>query len=174
MYTTDGRTLRQLFREMPPKSHNMDQTKSEVLAYIAQQLNSDMIVAIRAFNSMRNPTSKVLVFDAIERVWIGCDWIPDNKEAREEYLIKEVRSWDRKVADLKAEIASVEKENHDLKKKLKKLDDAFDSFENKAKKWFEALEHHAGIDCENYTFKSEGKPPADDPFRAVREAFENS
>lgn len=174
MYTTDGRTLRQLFREMPPKSHNMDQTKSEVLAYIAQQLNSDMIVAIRAFNSMRNPNSKVLVFDGIERVWIGCDWLPENKEAKEEYLIREVRSWDRKVADLKADIASLEKELHDLKKWKKRFVEEREKFDKTTEKWFDALSDHAGINPENYTFKSEGKPPADDPFRAVREAFENS
>lgn len=174
MYTTDGRTLRQLFREMPPKSHNMDQTKSEVLAYIAQQLNSDMLAAIRAFNSMRNPNSKVLVFDGIERVWIGCDWLPDNKEAKEEYLIREVRSWDRKVADLKADIASLEKELNDLKKWKKRFLEEREKLDKETAKWFNALEHHAGIDCENYTFKSEGKSPADDPFRAVREAFENS
>lgn len=169
MYTTDGRTLRQLFREMPPKSHNMDQTKSEVLAYIAQQLNSDMIVAIRAFNSMRNPNSKVLVFDGIERVWIGCDWLPENKEAKEEYLIREVRSWDRKVADLKAEIASVEKENHDLKKKLKKLEERFDWLEDKASRWFNALSDHAAIDPENYTPRGEKQAENTDPRAAFGE-----
>lgn len=166
MYTTDGRTLRQLFRDMPPKSHNMDQTKSEVLAYIAQQLNSDMLAAIRAFNSMRNPNSKVLVFDSIERVWIGCDWLPDNKEAKEEYLIREVRSWDRKVADLKADIASLEKELHDLKKWKKRFLEDREKFDKATEKWFDALEDHAGIDCENYTRKSERQAENTDP-RAV-------
>lgn len=163
MYTTDGRTLRQLFRDMPPKSHNMDQSKSDVLAYISQQLNSDMLTAIRAFNSMRNPNSKVLVFDSIERVWMGCDWLPDNKEAKEEYLIREVRSWDRKVADLKAEVSSLEKENHDLKKRLKKQEERFDSFYGKVAKWLEALVDHAGIDPENYVPEGEKQAENRDP-----------
>lgn len=174
MYTRDGRTLRQVFRMMHPMKHDVDQNKSELLAYIMSQLNCDMLAAVRAFNSMRNTNSRVLVFDAIERVWIGCDWVPDNKEAREEYLIKEVRTWDRKVADIKGDITSIEKENYDLKKKLKKLEERFDWLEDKASRWFNALSDHTGIDPENYTPKSEGKSPADDPFRAVREAFENS
>jgi len=163
MYTTDGRTLRQLFRDMPPKSHNMDQSKSDVLAYISQQLNSDMLIAIRAFNSMRNPNSKVLVFDSIERVWMGCDWLPDNKEAKEEYLIREVRSWDRKVADLKAEVSGLEKENHDLKKRLKKFEERFDRFDAKAAKWLEALVDHAGIDPESYVPEGEKQAENTDP-----------
>ena len=163
MYTTDGRTLRQLFRDMPPKSHNMDQSKSEVLAYISQQLNSDMLIAIRAFNSMRNPNSKVLVFDSIERVWMGCDWLPDNKEAKEEYLIREVRSWDRKVADLKAEVSGLEKENNDLKKRLKKQEERFGSFVDQVSKWLDALADHAGIDCDNYVFRDEKQAENTDP-----------
>ena len=159
---------------MHPMKHDVDQNKSELLAYIMSQLTCDMLAAVRAFNSMRNTNSRVLVFDAIERVWIGCDWLPDNKEAKEEYLIREVRSWDRKVADLKAEIASLEKELHDLKKWKKRFLEDREKFDKTTEKWFNVLSDHAGIDPENYTPKSEGKPPADDPYRAVREAFENS
>jgi hypothetical protein len=163
MITKDGRNLRQVFRGMPPKSHNVDQNKSDVLAYISQQLNSDMLTAIRAFNSMRNPNSKVLVFDSIERVWMGCDWLPDNKEAKEEYLIREVRSWDRKVADLKAEVSGLEKENNDLKKRLKKQEERFDSFYAKVAKWLEALVDHAGIDPENHVPEGDKQAENTDP-----------
>lgn len=99
MYTKDGRTLRQVFRTMTPKKNDIDQNKSELLAYIMSQLNCDMAEAVRAFNSMRNHNSKVLVFDGIERVWYGCDWTPDNKEAKEEFLLREVRRMDRRLSE---------------------------------------------------------------------------
>ena len=169
MYTKDGRTLRQVFRTMSPTKHDVDQTKSELLAYIMSQLNCDMVAAARAFNSMRNTNSRVLVFDAIERVWMGCDWVPDNKEAREEYLIKEVRTWDRKVADVKSDITSIEKENYDLKKKLKKLEERFDWLEDKASRWLDALQDHTGIDCDNYTPRDEKQAENTDPRAAFGE-----
>ena len=75
---------------------------------------------------------------------------------------------------MKADIASLEKELHDLKKWKKRFVEEREKFDKTTEKWFDALEHHAGIDCENYPFKAEGKPPADDPYRAVREAFEKS
>lgn len=114
MYTPDGRTLRQIFRTMSPKKNDIDQTKSELLAYIMSQLNCDMVAAVRAFNSMRNHNSKVLIFDAIERVWFGCDWSPENKEAKEEFLLREMRRIDRRLNEF---VAFVKDMDYRLQKK---------------------------------------------------------
>jgi len=67
------------------------------------------------------------------------------------------------VADLKAEVSGLEKENNDLKKRLKKFEERFDRFDAKAAKWLEALADHAGIDCENYVFKDEKQAENTDP-----------
>ncbi|NBS67807.1 hypothetical protein EBT31_02695 [bacterium] len=114
MYTPDGRTLRQVFRTMSPKKNDMDQSKSELLAYIMSQLNCDMAAAVRAFNSMRNHNSKVLIFDPIERLWFGCDWAPENKEAKEEFLLREMRRLDRRLNEF---VAFVKDMDYRLQKK---------------------------------------------------------
>jgi len=83
-YLPNGSTLRATFREMPPKRHNLTLEKSELLAHIVETIGGGVAEANRAFNSMRNVKSQVLVFDRIERVWHGCDWKPSDEEAQKD------------------------------------------------------------------------------------------
>ena len=108
-YLPNGSTLRATFREMPPKRHNLTLEKSELLAYIVETIGGGLAEANRAFNSMRNVKSQVLVFDRIERVWHGCDWKPSDEEAQ-----KDLES--RKLSDIRREIAQLWKAINALRK----------------------------------------------------------
>jgi len=108
-YLPNGSTLRATFREMPPKKHNLTLEKSELLAYIVETIGGGVAEANRAFNSMRNVKSQVLVFDRIERVWHGCDWKPSDEEAQ-----KDLES--RKLSDIRREIAQLWKAINALRK----------------------------------------------------------
>lgn len=108
-YLPNGSTLRATFREMPPKRHNLNLEKSELLAHIVETIGGGVAEANRAFNSMRNVKSQVLVFDRIERVWHGCDWKPSDEEAQ-----KDLES--RKMSDIRREIAQLWKAINALRK----------------------------------------------------------
>lgn len=108
-YLPNGSTLRATFREMPPKRHNLNLEKSELLAHIIETIGVGVAEANRAFNSMRNVKSQVLVFDQIERVWHGCDWKPSDEQAQ-----KDLES--RKLSDIRREIAQLWKAINALRK----------------------------------------------------------
>jgi hypothetical protein len=108
-YLSNGSTLRSTFREMPPKRHNLNSEKSELLAHIVETIGGGLVEANRAFGSMRNVKSQVLVFDRTHRVWHGCDWKPSDEEAQ-----KDLES--RKLSDLRREIAQIWKAINALRK----------------------------------------------------------
>ncbi len=108
-YLSNGSTLRSTFREMPPKRHNLNSEKSELLAHIVETIGGGLVEANRAFGSMRNVKSQVLVFDRTHRVWHGCDWKPSDEEAQ-----KDLES--RKFSDLRREIAQIWKAINALRK----------------------------------------------------------
>ena len=108
-YLPNGSTLRATFREMPPKRHNLNSEKSELLAHIIETVGCGLVEANRAFGSMRNVKSQVLVFDRVQRVWHGCDWQPTDQEAQ-----KDLES--RKFSDLRREIAQIWKAINALRK----------------------------------------------------------
>jgi hypothetical protein len=94
---------------MPPKRHNLNSEKSELLAHIVQTVDCGLVEANRAFGSMRNVKSQVLVFDRVQRVWHGCDWKPTDQEAQ-----KDLES--RKFSDIRREIAQLWKAINALRK----------------------------------------------------------
>lgn len=98
-----------MFRTMPPKTHNSDPEKSELLAHIVQTIGCGTVEANRAFNSMRNVKSQVLVFDRIHRVWHGCDWQPTEEEAQKDFE-------SRKFSDIRREISQIWKAINALRK----------------------------------------------------------
>ena len=103
-YLDNGSTLRAMFRLMPPKRHDVDPSKSEVLAHIMESMNSDLGRAIRAFNSMRHIKSAVLVFDRIHRQWRGCDWMPPEEKDKVALLSAAVLELKRDLAALRSEV----------------------------------------------------------------------
>jgi len=115
-YLENGSTHRSLFRLMPPLHHDADPNRSQVLAHIVENTGWDMGRAIRAFNSMRNPRSKVLVFDAIHRMWKGCDWLPADKDSKDTMLIVELRTLQRRVVAMDSELKKQAKEIRRLNK----------------------------------------------------------
>lgn len=92
----------------------MDPSQSEVIAHIRRTLDYDQEAAERAFNSMRNAKSGVLVFDRVHRVWYGCDWTPDDEEAKREFFAQ-------RFAEMKREFASLRDEVRELASMQKKL-----------------------------------------------------
>jgi hypothetical protein len=108
-YLDNGSTLRSMFRLMPPQRHDADPDKSEVLAYIRKNLTCELGRAIRAFNSMRNKKSQVIVYDMVHRQWRGCDWVPPEDEDRVSLLLRMVNDLKRDVAYLKTSVKKHER-----------------------------------------------------------------
>lgn len=108
-YLDNGSTLRSMFRLMPPQRHDADPDKSEVLAYIRENLACELGRAIRAFNSMRNKKSQVIVYDMVHRQWRGCDWVPPEDEDRVALLLRMVNDLKRDVAYLKTSVKKHER-----------------------------------------------------------------
>jgi hypothetical protein len=116
-FLESGKTIRTTFNQMPPKRHDLDTSKSEVLAYICEQMGCDLGKAIRAFNSMRHPKCRVLVFDKMERQWKGCEFRPSDAETSELSIIREHRSFERQLSVLKSAIRRMQGDIEDLKRK---------------------------------------------------------
>jgi hypothetical protein len=117
-YLPSGKTPRTMFSQMPPKRHDLDPSKSEVLAYIGQEMGCDLAAAIRAFNSMRHP--KCRVFDKIERQWKGCEFRPSDAETSELSIIREHRAFERQLAVLRSTVRRLEDDVESLKRKAAK------------------------------------------------------
>jgi len=123
-YLENGSTHRSLFRLMGPLHHDADPNRSQVLAHIMENTGWDLGRAIRAFNSMRHPKSKVLVFDQIHRMWKGCDWVPGDKDSKDSMFIVELRTLQRRVAAMDSELKKATKEIKRLNKKLANRDES--------------------------------------------------
>ena len=108
-YLDNGSTLRSMFRLMPPQRHDADPDRSEVLAYIRENLRCELGRAIRAFNSMRNKKSQVLVYDMVHRQWRGCDWVPPEDEDKVSLLLRTINELKRDVAYLKTSVKKHER-----------------------------------------------------------------
>ena len=146
-YLENGATHRSMFRLMEPLHHDADPNRSQVLAHIAENMRCDMGRAIRAFNSMRHPKSKVLVFDSIHRMWKGCDWVPaDNM------FIIELRTLQRRVIAMDSELKKAVKEIKRLGKKTASRDSAEDSSDSTGSDWSGEL--RKALDTTNQSVKS--------------------
>jgi hypothetical protein len=119
-FLESGKTIRTTFNQMPPKRHDLDTSKSEVLAYICEQMGCDLGKAIRVFNSMRHPKCRVLVFDKMERQWKGCEFRPSDAETSELSIIREHRAFERQLAALKSTVRRLQDDVEDLKRKVAK------------------------------------------------------
>ncbi len=108
-YLDNGSTLRSMFRLMPPQRHNADPDRSEVLAYIRENLGCELGRAIRAFNSMRNKKSQVLVYDMVQRQWRGCDWVPPEDQDKVALLMSSINELKREIAYLKTSVKKHER-----------------------------------------------------------------
>jgi len=108
-YLENGSTLRSMFRLMPPQRHDADPDRSEVLAYIKDNLRCELGRAIRSFNSMRNKKSQVLVYDMVHRQWRGCDWVPMEDEDKVSLLMRTINDLKRDVAYLKTSVKKHER-----------------------------------------------------------------
>ena len=103
-YLDNGSTLRSMFRLMPPQRHDIDPTRSEVLSHICLKMACDLGRAIRAFNSMRNKKSQVIVYDMVHRQWRGCDWVPAEDGDQITFLTRTINEMKREMFALKSEV----------------------------------------------------------------------
>ena len=97
---------------MGPTKHDIDPAKSEVINNIRRAMDYGEVDAVRAFNSMRNVKSGVLVFDRIHRIWRGCDWVPTDEEARKDFVLGQLSQLRR---DMNRELAEIRKELNELR-----------------------------------------------------------
>jgi hypothetical protein len=102
-YLENGSTLRAMFRLMPPMRHDIDPSRSEVLAYIMDNLRCDLGKSIRSFNSMRNIKSGVLIYDRIHRQWRGCDWVPAEEVDKVSMLLAMITEMKRDISSLRSD-----------------------------------------------------------------------
>ena len=120
-YLENGATHRSMFRLMPPLHHDIDPSRSQIVAYIMENTGWEIGRALAAFNSMRNPRSRVLVFDKTHRVWKGCDWMPPKDESSNQMVLAEHRALERRVIAMDAELRKATREIKRLSKQLANL-----------------------------------------------------
>lgn len=138
-YLENGATHRSMFRLMEPLHHDADPNRSQVLAHIAENMQCDMGRAIRAFNSMRHPKSKVLVFDKVHRMWKGCDWLPAHDDSKDAMLLVEHRALERRVAAMDSELRKALKEIKRLNKQMADLYSDANEMDDDATSWFDEM-----------------------------------
>jgi len=117
-YLENGATHRSMFRLTPPLHHDVDPRRSQIVAYIMENTGWEVGRAVAAFNSMRNPRSRVLVFDKVHRVWKGCDWIPSKDNVSHDMILAEHRALERRVIAMDAELRKATREIEKLTKQL--------------------------------------------------------
>ena len=120
-YLENGATHRSMFRLTPPLHHDVDPRRSQIVAYIMENTGWEVGRAVAAFNSMRNPRSRVLVFDKVHRVWKGCDWIPSKDNVSHDMILSEHRALERRVIAMDAELRKATREIEKLTKQLANL-----------------------------------------------------
>jgi hypothetical protein len=116
-YLDNGSTLRAMFRLMPPMRHDADPTRSDVVAYIRENMSCELGRAIRAFDSMRHLKSAVLIYDRIHRQWRGCDWVPAEEVDKISLLMSVVTELKRDISSLRSELRKVKNEMVSLRRR---------------------------------------------------------
>jgi len=106
-----------MFRLTPPMRHDADPTRSEVVAYIRENLRCELGRAIRAFDSMRHLKSAVLIYDRIHRQWRGCDWVPAEEVDKISLLMSVVTELKRDISSLRSELRKVKNEMVSLRRR---------------------------------------------------------
>jgi len=122
-YLDNGSTLRSMFRLMLPLRHDIDPSRSEVINHIKDNLRCDVGRAIRAFNSMRNKKSQVLVYDMVHRQWRGCDWVPAEEGDKVALLTRTINELKRELFALQAEVRKQGKLIGQLERKRRKREE---------------------------------------------------
>ena len=136
-YLENGSTLRAMFRLTPPMRHDADPTRSEVVAYIRENLRCELGRAIRAFDSMRHLKSAVLIYDRIHRQWRGCDWVPAEEVDKISLLMSVVTELKRDISSLRSELRKVKHEMVSLRRRKggrKEEEEVADSEDDQAPK----------------------------------------
>lgn len=111
-----------MFRLMPPLAHDANPERSQVLEHIAENLGGDLGRAVAAFNSMRHPKSRVVVFDHIHRQWKGCDWTPADTVTTEQMIVSEHRAFERKQIAIAGVVKELEANLEKLLRRVEKLE----------------------------------------------------
>lgn len=143
-YLANGSTHRSMFRLMPPLHHDADPNRSQVVAHIMENMQCDIGRAIAAFASMRNPKSRVLVYDHIHRMWKGCDWQPSDEDSAKGMVLSELRALQRRVAAMDSELRKATKEIKRLSKKSSASRSKDDSEDSSEDSWTEQLKEALG------------------------------
>lgn len=112
-------SLRFLFSGMPPLRHNRVPEASPVLAHIRDVLGCDLDRASKAFDSMRNHRSRVVVFDGVDKTWHGCFWTPSEGEARDRKIWREMMALHRDFSALRSEVRKLKKKLAGQKREAK-------------------------------------------------------
>ena len=173
-YLDNGSTLRSMFRLMPPQRHDADPDKSEVLKHIGENLACELGRAIRAFNSMRNKKSQVIVYDMVHRQWRGCDWVPPEDEDRVALLLRTINDLKRDVAYLKTSMKKHERSIGQLERKRpsrRKEED--ESKKEEEAPSYEPVVDEALMEAAKKASAEEKAADGEDWFKAMRAALDD-
>ena len=173
-YLDNGSTLRSMFRLMPPQRHDADPDKSEVLKHIGANLACELGRAIRAFNSMRNKKSQVIVYDMVHRQWRGCDWVPPEDEDRVALLLRTINDLKRDVAYLKTSMKKHERSIGQLERKRpsrRKEED--ESKKEEEAPSYEPVVDEALMEAAKKASAEEEEADGEDWFKAMRAALDD-
>ena len=173
-YLDNGSTLRSMFRLMPPQRHDADPDKSEVLKHIGENLACELGRAIRAFNSMRNKKSQVIVYDMVHRQWRGCEWVPPQDEDRVALLLRTINDLKRDVAYLKTSMKKHERSIGQLERKRpsrRKEED--ESKKEEEAPSYEPVVDEALMEAAKKASAEEKAADGEDWFKAMRDALDD-
>ena len=168
-YLENGSTLRAMFRLTPPMRHDADPTRSEVVAYIRENLRCELGRAIRAFDSMRHLKSAVLIYDRIHRQWRGCDWVPAEEVDKISLLMSVVTELKRDISSLRSELRKVKNEMVSLRRRKG----------GRKEEEEEADDEVGDVDSEPKPEQQQAAPPeekaadGEDWFKAMRDALDD-
>lgn len=115
-------TLRQVFELTPPLRHSPKAEESELVAHIMDRLGCTLEEAVRSLNSMRHPNSRVLVYNAADKVWTGSKWTPNmGTEDMLRELVASHRVTVRNMDAAKRAIRRLEKQVGRLQRRVREL-----------------------------------------------------
>lgn len=172
-------TLREQFIGMPPKKHDPNPDKSEVIQHIVQTLGCDVERARRAFDSVRCTDSRVILFDRVGRVWHGAEWLSGSTDENHAKANRRQLQMTKSIDVIKEQLRRLQGDVLKMSSKRRKggSDEALDlarqamaSIEEIDTKLTKISQHIYEVDTRTHPMM--GRVPTKDEFNSLLARFE--
>ena len=104
---------------MPDDQHDRETEAARSMRDMQKESKKTKTITKKAFNSMRNPSSRVLIYDRVHAVWHGCEWLPDTEKDADLMM-------NRKLGEIKKDIQRDKTWTRKREKEIKKLNEDMD------------------------------------------------